>query len=142
MQWPAENELGKQPNNPERHGKRQHANEKACPQIGLQRARVNLRAREKGEHAASKQGEEIDPFIASGEMEKIPGNYANEYLDKGHRDSDPNRHQTRNQRERHPNCSDEPNVSKNDVCPAKTEPNVIEHNKTPAGASAAPNRSH
>src|SRR5712692_1035989 len=117
MKRPTENELRKQPNYTERHGEGQDANENTRAQIRFQRAGIDFHAREKGEHAASKQGEEIDPFIASGEMEKIPGNYANEYLDKGHRDSDPNRHQTRNQRERHPNCSDEPNVSKNDVCP-------------------------
>jgi hypothetical protein len=62
-------------------------------------------------------------------MKKVAGNYANENLDERDRDSDPDRNQTRDQRERHPNCSDEPNILKDDVRHAETEPNLIKHRK-------------
>src|SRR5947199_23577 len=48
--------------------------------------------------------------------------------------SGPDRRQASNERERHPNCGDEPDVLKNNVRRTEAEPNVIKHNKTPACA--------
>ena len=45
--------------------------------------------------------------------------------------------QARDERERHPDCGDEPDVLENDVGRTEAEPNVIEHNKTPACALVA-----
>ena len=67
-------------------------------------------------------------------MKKVAGDYTDKNFDERDRNSHSDRHQTRDERERHPDCSDEPDVLKDDVGGAETEPNVIKHNKTPACA--------
>src|SRR5207249_3177050 len=76
----------------------------------------------------------IDPLVTGGQVKKVPGNNANKNFDQGNGNSGPDRHQAGNERERHPDCGDEPNVLKNNVRRTEAEPNVIKHNKTPACA--------
>ena len=85
-------------------------------------------------YAAPEQGEEVDPLIAGGEVEEIACDYADENFDERNRDAHSDRDQTRDQRERHPNRCNEPNILKNDARSIETDPNMIEHNKTPACA--------
>src|SRR5439155_17291709 len=67
-------------------------------------------------------------------MKKVSRDYADENFDQRDRNTYSDRDQTRDQRERHPNCSDEPHVLKDDVGRTETEPNVVKHKKTPVCA--------
>src|SRR5438270_10675910 len=67
-------------------------------------------------------------------MSKDTCNHDNEKFHRRPRDASPDRNQTRDQREGHPGCSDKPDVLKNEIRRAETEPNVIKHKKTPACA--------
>src|SRR5207245_5255283 len=66
-------------------------------------------------------------------MQEIPGKNADENFNQRDRYSRPDRDQTRRQRQSHPNRGDKPDVLKNSAR-TETDPNRIEHNKTPVRA--------
>src|SRR5207248_5988460 len=70
-------------------------------------------------------------------MKKISGDDADKNLDQRDGNASADRDQARDECERHPDCRDEPNVLKNDARRTKAEPNLIEHNKTPAAPCCA-----